>query len=560
MDDRVLAMRELILTAGHADSGLPTLLQPGMDDSALRYGQSRVGTQSLTGGGFDQLSLFSNGPLSFEENIDLAMGRSLNLYAGTIAATGGGPSEVKLQAPYVRLSGIGMYGQQASGEFRPRLTYGPTATAEQVRLQVSAGRLLDIAGRLSFGSDGVINGVNAEAVRYQRPGFEKVTLRSEGDLRFAGDYPENGDPSGRLITHGDLQLTAAQLYPVTGASSTLYAGYGLDERGQAVFDAERHLAIERSGESLPDTPLSVFGSLAFMASNIEQGGVVRAPLGLIQFGSNLDRAPGTVRLLPGSLTSVSGAELVMPPWRHDRWDQLSGQPGPHSTDRCRGRPRCWDTGCGSRPLCQRGRCATGGAAGPVRRRRTRGGWIHLRQRGSTDARFHPLVQQDNDGFRLPELSSNPVYAIVPGHQAVSAPLGGEAGAIQPLVGQQVTIGDGVPGLAAGTYTLLPSTYALLPGAFRVEINGLAGQGAHGDAGVAQWLLGDVRAVVDCRHVHPRQSEPSGHPVFRRYAAPLLAVQRNELCGFHSRRCRAQEHPQSDVASGCQIPLPGIARG
>ncbi|MFX5622922.1 hypothetical protein ABTE00_22465, partial [Acinetobacter baumannii] len=77
-------------------------------------------------------------------------------------------------------------------------------------------------------------GVNAEAVRYQRPGFEKVTLRSEGDLRFAGDYPENGDPSGRLITHGDLQLTAAQLYPVTGASSTLYAGYGLDEGGQAV--------------------------------------------------------------------------------------------------------------------------------------------------------------------------------------------------------------------------------------------------------------------------------------------------------------------------------------
>lgn len=125
-----------------------------------------------------------------------------------------------------------MYGQQASGEFRPRLTYGPTATAEQVRLQVSAGRLLDIAGRLSFGSDGVINGVNAEAVRYQRPGFEKVTLRSEGDLRFAGDYPENGDPSGRLITHGDLQLTAAQLYPVTGASSTLYAGYGLDEGGR----------------------------------------------------------------------------------------------------------------------------------------------------------------------------------------------------------------------------------------------------------------------------------------------------------------------------------------
>ncbi|HCT9155964.1 TPA: filamentous hemagglutinin family protein [Pseudomonas aeruginosa] len=477
VDDRVLAMRELILTAGHADSGLPTLLQPGMDDSALRYGQSRVGTQSLTGGGFDQLSLFSNGPLSFEGNIDLAMGRSLNLYAGTIAATGGGPSEVKLQAPYVRLSGIGMYGQQASGEFRPRLTYGPTATAEQVRLQVSAGRLLDIAGRLSFGSDGVINGVNAEAVRYQRPGFEKVTLRSEGDLRFAGDYPENGDPSGRLITHGDLQLTAAQLYPVTGASSTLYAGYGLDERGQAVFDAERHLAIERSGESLPDTPLSVFGSLAFMASNIEQGGVVRAPLGLIQFGSNLDRAPGTVRLLPGSLTSVSGAELVMPyGGTTDGINylvnqvpiQLTGAGGALAAGTLVAGVGLYASEVDVQQGARLDLSGGGELAGA--------GFISGRG-GSTDARFHPLVQQDNDGFRLPELSSNPVYAIVPGHQAVSAPLGGEAGAIQPLVGQQVTIGDGVPGLAAGTYTLLPSTYALLPGAFRVEINGLAGQGA-----------------------------------------------------------------------------------
>ncbi|MGV8546515.1 hypothetical protein ACV35P_32535, partial [Pseudomonas aeruginosa] len=86
----------------------------------------------------------------------------------------------------------------------------PTASAEEVCFQVSAGRLVDIAGRLSFGCDGVINGVNADAVRYQRPGFEKVTLRSVGDLRFAGDYPENGYPSGRLITHGVLQLTAVQ--------------------------------------------------------------------------------------------------------------------------------------------------------------------------------------------------------------------------------------------------------------------------------------------------------------------------------------------------------------
>ena len=40
---------------------------------------------------------------------------------------------------------------------------------------------------------------------------------------------------------------------------------------------------------------------------------------------------------------------------------------------------------------------------------------------------------------------------------------------RPLPGETITIGAGVPGLAAGTYTLLPAYYALLPGAFRVEV-------------------------------------------------------------------------------------------
>ena len=38
-----------------------------------------------------------------------------------------------------------------------------------------------------------------------------------------------------------------------------------------------------------------------------------------------------------------------------------------------------------------------------------------------------------------------------------------------MPGETITIGAGVPGLAAGTYTLLPAYYALLPGAFRVEV-------------------------------------------------------------------------------------------
>ena len=98
--------------------------------------------------------------------------------------------------------------------------------------------------------------------------------------------------------------------------------------------------------------------------------------------------------------------------------------------------------------------------------------------GSTDARYSPLVRNNpKGGFTLPGLAANPVYAIVPGVQPGYAPSGGEAGASAPGLGQQITIGAGVPGLPAGTYTLMPSTYALLPGAFRVEINTGATAGA-----------------------------------------------------------------------------------
>lgn len=84
--------------------------------------------------------------------------------------------------------------------------------------------------------------------------------------------------------------------------------------------------------------------------------------------------------------------------------------------------------------------------------------------GSTDARYNPLMQVGtHGGFVLPGLGSNPVYAIVPGAQPGYAPVAPEGGAVDPLLGQQITLDAGVPGLAAGTYTLMPSTYALMPG-------------------------------------------------------------------------------------------------
>src|SRR3546814_11045546 len=74
--------------------------------------------------------------------------------------------------------------------------------------------------------------------------------------------------------------------------------------------------------------------------------------------------------------------------------------------------------------------------------------------GSTDVRYHPLVANAADGtFSLTSLETNPVYAIVPGVQPAHAPAGGEQGAVDPVIRQQITLADGVPGLPAGTSTL-----------------------------------------------------------------------------------------------------------
>ncbi len=143
--------------------------------------------------------------------------------------------------------------------------------------------------------------------------------------------------------------------------------------------------------------------------------------------------------------------------------------------------------------------------------------------GSTDARFNPLVQiSANGGFTLPGLSSNPVYAIVPGNQSQYAPVDPEGGAVDPRIGQHITIGAGVPGLAAGTYTLMPSTYALLPGAFRVEVNGVAGQGATTGAQQMRngsWTTAGVLSVANTGQRNSLSSQlilTSGE-VLRRYS-------------------------------------------
>ncbi len=456
--DAVRQARELVL-AQHQGESLPTGVEPGQGATWLQYGHGRLGVDQVVGGGFDNLSLLSTGLLSFDGALNLDMANALNLYAGTygLAETAAAGSVVDLRGGYLRLAGaLGAPADSASTDTAIRV--GSSQRPATGQLNLSARGLLDVRDAVRLGARGNILMLQGGAQVVDRRAFSDVHLSSQGDLRLLSTEDAR---AMRLQVPGNLAMSAAQIYPGTGVKGQVSAS---------------RIDIARSGQGLPSVPYSAFGSISLQADVINQGGILRAPLGdlILGYQGDATRPASIVNLLPGSLTSVSGAGLVIP---------YGG-----TVD---GKTWLYDGVSLSNSLLKEGQSLMPGkvdlvgqvidvAQGAVVDVSGGGelvgaGFVSGRG-GSTDARFNPLMQYGADGFLLPALGSNPVYAIVPGVQAGYAPQGGEGGAVDPRVGQQITLGAGVPGLPAGTYTLLPSTYALLPGAFRVEVNGLAGQG------------------------------------------------------------------------------------
>ena len=121
--------------------------------------------------------------------------------------------------------------------------------------------------------------------------------------------PFGGFPSaGAMLASGDLLLAAQRIYPATGSAGLAVAGVRM-----RIPLTRRALRVQRVEGSLSAvTPLSAFGRLALMAPMVEQGGVLYAPLGAIQLGSTGANINRSVRLLPGSLTSVSARGATIP--------------------------------------------------------------------------------------------------------------------------------------------------------------------------------------------------------------------------------------------------------
>jgi len=444
---KVLAGRQLRLTQKQGASDLAAHMTAQEAAQELQYGHGRYSVEQVDAGGFGNLALL--GAASFDGDVSLKMQQSFQLYGAPMLSPGSAAgAKIKLEAPYVRLASVKPVGRDF---YVTPGSAGLSPSASQVSIE---GGLIDVRGLVSIWAD-------------------DVRLSSRGDLRFLLSPLgwDGNQPTTVLSTQGDMTLTAAQLYPATGAGAAVRAGVG-GTSGNLSYDPARSLTIARSTDTIPAVPYSAFGMLQFGAAHIEQGGIVRAPLGLINLGVGTfaNQNSLSINLLPGSITSVSAAGMVMPyggtadgqDWTFNGKKTEFAGVGGVGIDIA-----------GVEVAIKPGALLDLSGGGEL----TGAGFVAGRG-GSTDARTHPLVQMGaNGGFVLPGLSTNPVYAIVPGVQAPYAPAGGEKGVADPAVGRQVTVGNGVPGLPAGTYTLMPSTYALLPGAFRVELNGLAGQGS-----------------------------------------------------------------------------------
>ncbi|WP_219214284.1 two-partner secretion domain-containing protein [Variovorax boronicumulans] len=508
--DAVQTMHDVTLTQHYRPGGLAVGLAPGQADAALKYGAAVLSADRVGAGGFDALTLSAHDLLLFDGDIDLQLGRSLNLRNGFLAVADATPdAKVRLAAPYIRLDGGSWDG--ASGYFSPGIIIGGRAVGRPAHgnsaLTLDAG-LIDIYGRMQSGvvagyGDGSVtpNGPSASRI-VEADGFAAVTLRSESDIRLG---------NAAFVVTGDLLIEAAQLYPLSGQRGVVIAGQASLPNASNAWDQSRSLVIRSNGHAAP-VPDSVFGQLVLMGPTLDQGGVVRAPLGTIglnDIGGQLygpawmNSVIANPEVLPwmklvlrdGSLSSVSAAGLTMPyggtqdGLTYRGTDGTLFSLGGNFTQRLNSNSpsdsyvlaQGISIGGGS-VVAEPGSVLDLSGGGDLR-----GAGFITGRGGSVDVLTTALANANPAAYAAAAQGSA-VYAIVPGYASAYAPVVRDKGAGDPAVGRQLTVGAGVPGLPAGTYTLLPASYALMPGAFRVEVG--ARMGALSGSAAAAGALAD----------------------------------------------------------------------
>jgi filamentous hemagglutinin family protein len=398
-------------------------------------GTAVISTQSLKNGGFDSgfdsIVFKSTDVIAFENNVSLTARNNLTLDAPVLRGADG--AQVALSAPHVAFGNY--YNESGATEETPSIV---PVSQSPATLQVN-GQLIDVRGSSMLDN------------------FAGATLNSAGDIQLG--YAQTVDASApfaaaALYTGGDLTLNAAQIYPATATH----------------FDigSSQTVVIHGTG-TVPQTPLSAGGDLTITAANIDQGGVLRAPMGQINLlgpdqgtdaqGNALPRG-GSIVLEPDSVTSVSANGLLIPygstqngqQWIYSWLYDPQNNQGSAAIDVPPSKQITIDARDISIKQDNKGTRAQVDLAG--------GGDLYAYEfirgpGGSKDV--------------LDPGSATYQYAIVPSLGSSAAPLDAQySGGTSIAAGKNIYL-SGVPGIAAGYYTLLPARYALLPGAYAIQI-------------------------------------------------------------------------------------------
>ncbi|MDQ8731536.1 filamentous haemagglutinin family protein [Bradyrhizobium sp. LHD-71] len=447
---------------------LPNDLAPGAKfDAGTPLAKFHVAAEALNQANFDAITLSADGAIAVEGNVTLGARQALTLDSRvlrSIASAEAPAPLIHLTAPYLA---IGNYGIN-------RQTNVPSAAAGAGKL-MAEGDLIDLAGNLNL------------------QGIGTAEFVSEGDLRLVGVatsgtplFDENGEPvmtttdqgqpvqatatvpTGALRIVGDLSLAAARIYP------TMATRFSLEASGPGAS-----VTFARAGTAETPPPFSAGGWLVVMAPEIVQAGVLRAPFGKITLDAG---DTGLVQLAPGSLTSVSGAGLLLPYGiveNGETWKFFAG------------------SGVSSFSL------ADGTLVAPPAKRLTlTGGELDFASGATIDVsgggdllgvEFVPGTGGSRDILN----SGAGVFAVLPGYRG-AAPIDPDAGHNWQLqVGDSVWL-SGVPNLAEGYYTLLPGRYALLPGAFGLSVYADAADVSLGATPRpdGSWIVGGFRATAN----------------------------------------------------------------
>ena len=242
----------------------------------------------------------------------------------------------------------------------------------------------------------------------------------------------NSVSSATMTSDANISLTSPML---TTSSDT-----------SVVLNATGKTVAFHANASAPYQPYSVAGSLTVNAQSIEQGGNILMPFGSVDL-----EATAGVTLDSGSLISVAdqtGATLPL-------GQLVNGTSWVVNLD-----PSV--TPNGQQVLANL----------PQKSVVVKGNTVNMQAGSSVNVSGGGDVQAYEftvgPGGSKDILAAANTYAILPGYQGSFAPNDPqEAFALRSGTAVYLT---GVPGLAAGVYTLLPAHYALLPGAYAVKLN------------------------------------------------------------------------------------------